>query len=227
MDRTVEVCDLRLQVPCSLAIFGKSQSGKTTHVKKLIEMRDLVFTHPIDKIYFFFKSWQPAYDELESEVEFVEGSITMAWLRSNVPRAQTNEQRQGPATMIVIDDGSEDLSSDTVEVVTIGVHHHRLVLIPLYHAVFTASSPHLRTISQNLNYFQVHKSPRDMLQISRLASQIDPGNARRFVSIYKEATRNPFSYLFLDMTQQCEEKFRLRSNCLFENNDPIIVYERL
>ena len=58
----------------------------------------------------------------------------------------------------------------------------------------------------------IFKSPRDSSQIVHLAKQIFPGEAQTLVSAYKEATSEPFSYIFLDLKQQTEDIYRLRSS---------------
>ena len=39
----------------------------------------------------------------------------------------------------------------------------------------------------------------------------------KFVLIYMEATREPFSYLFINLTQECDPKLKYLSH-LFDNN---------
>lgn len=223
----VETHDFRLQCPFSYGLFGASQSGKTSFIIRLIEMRDEVFSKPVGEIHYFFKSWQPAFNTLEREhnVIFHEGVLTMDWLERNVGLAEGGVERTR-VPLIIVDDAGEDLSSDSVNLVTVGAHHCQVMLFFLLHQVF-GSSPHLRAISQNLSYFQVHKNPRDNSTATHLAKQIDPGQkGGRFMRLFREATKEAYSYLFCDCTQACPEKYRLRSNILFDKNQPMTIYER-
>ena len=68
-----------------------------------------------------------------------------------------------------------------------------------------------RQISQNCDYFCIFKNPRNSSEIRTLAQQITPGN-NILVQIYMDATKGPFSYLFINLTQECDEKFKYLSH---------------
>ena len=62
---------------------------------------------------------------------------------------------------------------------------------------------YFRQISQNCDDFFIFKNPRNSSEIGTLAQQITPGSLH-LIKIYIEATRNPFSYLFINLTQECQ-----------------------
>ena len=66
------------------------------------------------------------------------------------------------------------------------------------------------------------KNPRDKSQIEFLARQILPRQSKTLVEIFEAATQKPHSYLFLDLTQECPDEYRFRSN-LFEK--PMLIYK--
>ena len=78
-------------------------------------------------------------------------------------------------------------------------------------------------ISRNSDYFVVFKNPRDASEIGRLAQQLTPGK-RSLLGIYEEATGDPFSYLFIDLTQECSPAVKYTSH-LFNENGVIRVYQ--
>ena len=49
-------------------------------------------------------------------------------------------------------------------------------------------------ISQHFDYFSIFKNPCNSSKIQKLAQQITPKS-------YPEATRDPFSYIFINLTQ--------------------------
>ena len=55
------------------------------------------------------------------------------------------------------------------------------------------------------------RNVRDASQISVLAKQMYPGQSQRFVEVFRDATKEPFSYLFLDMKADQDEELRVRS----------------
>ena len=79
-----------------------------------------------------------------------------------------------------------------------------------------------RQISQNSDYFVVFKNPRNLSEIRTLAQQITPGDLQ-LMYIYKEATKEPFSYLFINLTQEAQSETKYLSN-LFEQNHIIKTY---
>ena len=78
---------------------------------------------------------------------------------------------------------------------------------------------YFRQIEQNCDYFCIFKNPRNSSEIRTLAQQITPGNLI-LVDIYLDATRGPFSYLFINLTQECDVRVKYISD-LFGN---IYVY---
>jgi len=68
------------------------------------------------------------------------------------------------------------------------------------------------------------KNPRDKSQIEFLARQVFPRHPKTLVKIFEAATEKPHSYLFLDLTQECPDNYRFRSN-LFDK--PMNIYQPL
>lgn len=74
-----------------------------------------------------------------------------------------------------------------------------------------------------------------MHALSFLGSQLEgAGRGKFFTSVFKDATgRKPFAHLLVDLTPECPEKYRYRSDTLapFATNDreigPCIIYQRL
>ena len=65
------------------------------------------------------------------------------------------------------------------------------------------------------------KNPRDKSQVEFLARQVRPRNSKAVIEVFEAATERPHSYLFLDLTQECAEDYRFRSN-LFQK--PMHIY---
>ena len=218
--------DFRLVTPLTYGVFGSTMSGKSTHITKVIDKRDSVFTKPIGQIYYFFKTWQSAFEVLERKhnVRFIQGIVTKEWLDTEIGLPPSDGRREVP--LIVVDDAGSDLDAGQVDMTTVHVHHYELVLVYLLHLLFSPS-PHLRAMSLNMSYITVMKNPRNMATIHHLGRQLDPGRHNgRFVKIYKEATKRPWSYLFIDNTQFGHDDMRLRSNILFERDEPMVIYKR-
>ena len=67
------------------------------------------------------------------------------------------------------------------------------------------------------------KNPRNTSEVRALAQQLTPGSLD-LIEIYKEATKSPFSYLFINLTQECNIKVKYLSH-LFNENHSVQVYQ--
>ena len=77
-------------------------------------------------------------------------------------------------------------------------------------------------ISQNSDYFIIFKNPHHMQEIHHLNSQMNLGK-NELTLYYKLATTNPFSYIMINLTQECDDKVKYLSN-LFNSPNEIQVY---
>ena len=60
--------DIRFALGNSLIICGPSQAGKTVWVSRLLQHRDLLFKEKINKIYWFYGTWQKSYEDLKTRI---------------------------------------------------------------------------------------------------------------------------------------------------------------
>ena len=84
------------------------------------------------------------------------------------------------------------------------------------------NNEYFRQISQNSDIFCVFKNPRNSLEIRTLAQQLTPGDMR-LIDIYSDATEDPFSYLFINLTQECQERVKYLCN-LFNIENSVRCY---
>ena len=97
-----------------------------------------------------------------------------------------------------------------VDLFTKKSHHHNTSVVFVVQNIFEKG---LRTISLNAHYLVLFKNPRDTTQVTYLGRQM--GNSKAVTAAYKDATSNPYGYLFVDMKQDTPETIRLRTG-LFE-----------
>ena len=100
-------------------------------------------------------------------------------------------------------------------------HHKPCFIIFIMQNLFP-SGKEARTRSLNTHYYVIFKNPRDKSQLEFLARQILPRNSKALIEVFEAATEKPHSYLFLDLTQECPDQYRFRSN-LF--GKAIVVYQ--
>ena len=79
--------------------------------------------------------------------------------------------------------------------------HLNLSLVFISQRIFV-NSEEFHQISQNCDYFCLFRNPRNAQEIRTLATQMTPGKME-LVRYFGEATQDPFSYLWINLTQEC------------------------
>ena len=117
----------------------------------------------------------------------------------------------GEPILIIFDNliGSSSLK-EIANLFTVDARHMNMFLVFLTQRMFV-NDESFRQISQNCEYFVLFKNPRNSSEIRVLAQQMTPWNLI-LVDIYKEATKWPFSYLFINLTQECNSCVKYLSN---------------
>ena len=208
---------LRFQSPCSVALYGMSQSGKTTWVKRLLEHCQDMFTENITKILYCYTILQPKLEEMETSVEGF-------YMKRGLPNESDIEEltADGSHTILVLDDLMSEVCNSTQaeQLFTTHCHHRNMNLIFLSQNMYY-SGKKAKTISLNLHYLVLFKNPRDRLQVSNLARQLYPGKVKNFQEVYDDALYKPYSYILIDISPHSDPKYQIRSN-IFPDEYPII-----
>ena len=207
--------DVKLKHPFSLLVSGSRGAGKSVFARNLIKYRNDVFDKQFDRIVWLFaKHQEDLLEELKSyfpTVEYVFG--LPADLDEMFDKSKNN--------LLVLDDLMSQASSDQrIEQLFTRGRHDNLSIIYLTQNLFHSKQ---RTISLNSDYIVVFKTPRDQSQFHHLAKQFLPGNSKFLLWAFKDATKKPFSYIFLDARPQTNDKHRVRTNIL-PNEAPQYVY---
>merc|ERR1711954_306817 len=207
--------DIRLKENFKMFVSGPSRCGKTVFVSKLLEKIHAFAKIPPAKVLYIYKVWQPKYDEIMSlGVNFMEDSDNIVNdIKSSV---------SGQPMLVIFDNLIGSLSLKVIaDLFTVDARHMNMSLVFLTQRMFVNKEA-FRQISQNCNYFVIFKNPRNSSEIRTLAQHMTPGNMI-LVQIYMEATKGPFSYLFINLTHECDEKFKFLSH-LFDNIGRVNVY---
>ena len=208
--------DIRLKENFKLFVSGPSRCGKTVFVAKLIENIGHMAKKPPRMIIYVYKVWQDKYDEMKSlGVNFILDNCDIV---NDIKAAA-----QGDPLLVIFDDliGSKSLE-EIASLFTVDARHLNISLVFLTQRLFV-NNEHFRQISQNSDYFCLFKNPRNSSEIRALAQQMTPGNLV-LVDIYREATEKPFSYLFINLTQECDLRVRFLSD-LFSGSVKVFIQE--
>ena len=211
--------DLRLKTPFSWLMAGGSGCGKTTKCVNFLKNHAAITDGgKCDNIIYFYNQWQPSYDELDSviNITWIEGAPTMDQIR------ELTMPHKDRGSIVVIDDFMTSLDKSLMELFTVYAHHGNCSTLFLSQNLFD-KNPHFRTVSLNSTYISIFKNPRDKLQISAFARQINPTNSKFVIESYLAATKAAYSYLFFDNHQKTDDNFRLRSRIL-PHERPMIIW---
>ena len=182
-----------------LLVSGSTKSGKTTFVKKLLSYVDAMIDKPPENIVYY----QDTFGEIQNLVpgiKFVQG------LPENLLDSINPETRN----LYVIDDFMGEKDGVISKLFTKKSHHGNLSVIYIVQNLFHHSKEH-RTIYFNASYLCITKNVRDASQIVHLAKQLYPNNTKFFRQAYQLATKESYSYLFVDLTPACPDEIRIRS----------------
>ena len=163
---------------------------------QLINHASEIISPPITNIIYSYGEWQPSYDTMKN-VKFVEGIVTL-------PHCEEN-------TLFIIDDQMADAGKTVADLFVKGSHHKNISVVFIVQNLFHHNRE-MRTITLNAHYIVLFKSPRDKSAVNALASQMYPGKASFFKQVFADATKEPHSYLLIDLKQSTPDYLRLRAN---------------
>ena len=198
-----EKFDIRLKENFKLFIAGPSRCGKTYFVSDLIENIETFSKQPPSTIVYVYKVWQTKFDEMRSIVHmFIPDNENIV--------NQLKDLVIGQPIFVIFDDLLNSTSlADISNLFTVDGRHMNMSMAFITQRMFV-NNEHFRQISQNCDYFCVFKNPRNSSEIRTLAQQLTPGSLD-LVDVYMEATKDPFTYLFINLTQECPPKVKYLS----------------
>ncbi len=171
--------------------------------QKLLSYVEVMIDSPPENIVYFYAEYQDAFGEIQTlvpQIKFEQG------LSDNILDSINPETRN----LFIVDDMMGEKDAIIAKLFTKKSHHGNLSVIYIVQNLFHHSKEH-RTISLNASYLCLTKNVRDASQIVHLAKQLYPNNTKFFQQAYQLATKEPYSYLFVDLTPTCPDEIRVRS----------------
>ena len=192
----------RFKHPFTMLLAGPTQVGKSWFLRDLLAERKRMFNPPPDKVIWFYGIYQKLYHEIP-DVTFVEG------LPSDY------RKYLGDRSLMILDDLMTETGGDErlTSLFTKESHHLNLSIIFITQNLFYKGKE-MRNVSLNSQYLILFKNRRDMSQIMHLGKQLYPRMQKFFQEVYEDATKEPFSYLLVDLKNDTNERMRLRTRIL-------------
>jgi len=189
---------LRFKHPFTAIVAGPTSCGKTRFVFRLVDNAIQMIDPPPSKIVYCYGEYQQLFCNYP-QVVFHHG----------LP--DSNDFDGSEPTLLVIDDLMHETNETVVDLFTKGSHHRNVSVMYLAQNLFPKNK-FARTISLNAHYMVLFKNPRDASQFANLARQMYPKKSQFAVEAYKDATREPYSYLLVDLRPEQDDDLRLRTN---------------
>lgn len=208
------VFDIRLKENFKIFISGPSGCGKTTFIVDLIRHLNGISLKPPSKIIYFYTEWQSKFDYMKNE-------FAVSFLEDNEMIIEQIKEFDSSAFVIFDDMLNSSNLKAVAQLFTVHGRHLNLSLAFLTQKLFN-NNEFFRQISQNSDYMCIFKNPRNSMEIRNLAMQITP-KTLDLLDIYKKATQKPFSYIFINLTQECIPQLKYVSN-IFNSDHIVNVY---
>lgn len=202
--------------PFTCLIAGPTQSGKTTLLKKILEFNKSLIDIPPNRIVYCYARWQEAYDKLKillPSIEFKQGIFDI------------DEFDHSSHNLVILDDLMDECEKDKtiLNLFTTDSHQKNISVFLISQNLFSQGK-YARTISLNCHYLILLNNPRDRGQIFYLARQMYPSMPNYLIECYEDAVENKqFGYLFIDLKQTTNKKFRVQTGVL--PNEQRIIYQ--
>jgi hypothetical protein len=200
--------------PFTCMVAGPSKSGKTNLIKNILLNIDLMVRKVPDIIIFCYKKWQDHYNDiktLKSNIQFIEGIYEI----EKFDKTKNN--------LIIFDDLiNECINDESINQLFEVDSHHQNISAFLISQNLYKKGLFMRNIRLNTNYLIIFQNPSDRSQVYVLSRQMYPNDSKFLINAYSDATKIPHGYLFLDLTQNTDEKNRVQTGIL--PNDLRIIY---
>ena len=201
--------DVRLKHPFTCAVAGPTSSGKTQFVFRLIKNANEVIDPSPEHIIYCYGEFQPIFAEFP-EIEFHEG----------LPDVSRFDGRK--RVLLILDDLMNEADQNICNLFTRTSHHRNVSVVFITQNIFHRNR-FVRTMNLNTHYIVMFKNPRDAGQVAVLARQMYPGKSKFVVEAYKDATKEPYGYLLIDLRPETDENYRIRTN-IFPDDERQFVY---
>ena len=134
-------------------------------------------------------------------------------------------KRLKPGDVIVIDDLYQEANNEKEfnNLFTKISRHGRVTFIFITQNLFHQGGQNT-TRNLNIQYLVLFKNPRDATVVDFVSRQAFRNNRLFLIDAFRDATSIPHGYLFLDFTQTCPDKLRVRTDIF--NIKGLTVYKQ-
>lgn len=188
---------IHFEHPFTTIVAGPSGCGKSNFVCEFIKHMNQICNVEFKNILWCYDEMQPLYNL--TGVNYYQGIADLSMFDGKEPQ------------LMIIDDLMRESDGRVVDIFTKGSHHRNLSIFYITQNLFHQGKGQ-RDISLNSSYIVYFKNPRDKTQIRYLARQLVPENPKYVEEAYRDATSKPHGYLMIDLKQNTDDVYRLKTN---------------
>jgi hypothetical protein len=206
------VFDARMRTPFTCLIGGSPMAGKTTFVKRLLEMRWKLIDNNFDYLVWCYGQQTEFIQELRNQTFGIPTTVV-----HQLPISFDDYIQPDKRGLIVIDDlmQSAGESKQVTDLFCNKVQHSNVSVILMLQNLFYHGKERT-TFLRCAHYLVLFKNPLDSSAPLYLAQRVMPLRKKLFLDIFDAATKNAFGYLFIDGRQTTPPSARFRTN-IFDN----------
>ena len=192
------------QSPFTLILSGATGSGKTQWLLKFLKHCNELIEPPPKKILYCYGEINDSIIKLKQDgIETYNG----------VPDASIVMEKEKPL-LLILDDLMLNMKNDFLDLLfTRGSHNWNVSVIFVTQSLFGRD---IKTARANAHYLVLMRNPSGQLQIRTVGSQLFPKRLNYFLESYNDATKEPFSYILINMHPNSSEAHRSTSK-IFPN----------
>jgi GTPase SAR1 family protein len=202
--------DLKLKLPFGMILAGPSSSGKTTFLLKFIaESMDLIEPRPQSILY--------AFGEMSSVVQILQKAGISVY--AGVPPEELIKRQPKPL-LLILDDLLLAIDEKYLNNLFLAKSHHQsFAIIFISQHLFDKK---IRVARQNAQYLVLMRAPNATLSIRNIGTQLFGNKLQFFLDSYRQATEQPYGYLFIDLHAASNPLLRLRTGIFKDDEEKAI-----
>ena len=189
-----------------ICLVGKTNSGKSTLLKEMLEQSDDIFTEIPSTIYFVYHHRQDFFQPLRQAL--ATKGIRIVFIHRNVPEAIENPERKH--LVLAVDDFNEQRDIPTVANYFLRAARHNKITIIINFQTLFVNNDHFRAIMSNADFIALFYMTKIASQLKCFAYQLfgDKKVSDRFINLYHILTNEPNGSLILDLRQSVTHRIR-------------------
>jgi Adenovirus IVa2 protein len=192
---------IKLKIPSGIIISGPSSSGKTHLLVKLIAQSQDLFDPPPREVLYCF-------GEFNMQVPHIE-KLDRVKVQAGPPTDEQISKLKSPA-LVILDDLLASIDSRWLnDAFTKKSHHRGYSIVLVTQNLFEKS---IKIPRLNAMYIILTRAPNSLLSIRNLGAQLFPHQLPFFLDAYKQATKDKYGYIMLDMHPASDPALKLQTD---------------